>query len=316
MRNRIKVVLLRNEGRTVVRIAQALKTHEETVRQHLEDYSLEQKLKPENGGSSSKLSDAQAQELVAHLEAHTYVQAQDICAYVTTKYAISYTNSGMRRWLYDHDFSFKKPKETPAKADALQQKIWVERYRELVNQTPSNEPIVFVDSTHPTMATKVSYGWIRKGKNKPIASTASRTRMNITGALNLRAMHVLTDDFDTINGENTVAFLQKLRDAHPDAPKMHVILDQSSYHKSALVRKFAADNNIVLNYLPPYSPNLNVIERLWKVLNERVRNNRYFQSAKEFRSAIQAFFEGLAQSIPRHLASRFTDNFHVLHPAS
>ena len=53
----------------------------------------------------------------------------------------------------------------------------------------------------------------------------------------------------------------------------------AGYHKATIVREKAEELNIKLHSLPPYSPNLNPIERLWKVMNEHVRNNKFFHSA-------------------------------------
>ena len=108
-----------------------------------------------------------------------------ICAYVQSKYGVSYTRPGMTAWLHANGFSYKSPKGTPAKADPDQQAAFIRFYQELLNTTPEDEPIEFGDGVHPTMATKVSCGWIRKGQNKPIPTTASRTRMNLFGSLNL-----------------------------------------------------------------------------------------------------------------------------------
>ncbi|MDD1830295.1 transposase, partial [Photobacterium sp. ZSDE20] len=65
--------------------------------------------------------------------------------------------------------------------------------------------------------------------------------------------------------------------------------DGAGYHRSDLVRNSAFVLNIELHYLPPYSPNLNPIERLWKVMNEYSRNNVYFKTKREFREAIENF---------------------------
>ena len=72
-------------------------------------------------------------------------------------------------------------------------------------------PIVFMDGFHPTMATKVSYGWIRKERDKPIGTTASRTRMNIVSTLNLEDMSVIAKEYPTINGAAIADFLLRLR---------------------------------------------------------------------------------------------------------
>ncbi|CAI2472799.1 Uncharacterised protein [Serratia ficaria] len=74
--------------------------------------------------------------------------------------------------------------------------------------------------------------------------------------------------------------------------------------------------NIELHYLPPYSPNLNPIERLWKVMNEHTRNNRYFATAKAFQAAINGFFSNTLPEIAGKLTCRINDNFQTLKPAS
>lgn len=312
--DRIKAVLLKSEGWTNKTIAQALRIHEETVRQHLTDWITDEKLKPENGGSSSKLTDIQSRDLDVHLAETTYTKVIDICAYVEVTFGVRYTISGMTKWLKQHDFSYKHPKSVPAKADLAKQEEFIEKYLNLVADTPANEPILFIDAAHPTMATKVVCGWIKKGVDKPIAQTASRTRVNIVGAIELATMNVISCRPDYVNAETTVAFFDQIKTAYLNAPKIHIILDQSGYHRSQLVRDAALEKNIELHYLPPYSPNLNSIERLWKVMNEEERDNVFFPSAKMFRDAINKFFDVKLPKIAQSLRGRINDNFQTIKP--
>lgn len=314
VRDRIKAVLLKNEGWKNKAIAQALRIHEETVRQHLTEWSNDRKLKPANGGSYSKLDEAQTRALDAHISESTYTRVMDICAYVEATFSVHYTVSGMTKWLREHKFSYKHPKNVPAKADLAKQEEFIEKYLGLVADTPLNEPILFMDSAHPTMATKVVCGWIKKGIDKPIAQTASRTRVNVMGAIELSTMNMVSCRPDYVNAETTVAFFEQLKIAYPNAPKIHIILDQSGYHRSQLVRDNAAEQNIVLHYLPPYSPNLNSIERVWKVMNEETRDNVFFSSAKMFRDAINGFFEVTWPKIAQSLRGRINDNFQTINP--
>lgn len=314
--DRIKAVLLKSEGWGNKAIAQALRIHEETVRKHLAEWQADKKLKPENGGSWSKLKDEQTQKLEAHIEENTYMRVIEICAYVEKTFCVLYSVSGMTKWLKQHDFSYKKPKAVPAKADIEKQEIFIEKYLKLIEETPANEPILFADSAHPTMATKIVRGWIRKGKDKPIAQIASRTRVNIMGAIDLTTMNVVSWHPEFVNGETTVNFLKQIKEAYPNAPKIHFILDQSGYHRSQIVKDFAEKESIILHYLPPYSPNLNPIERLWKVMNEEVRDNRVFKSAKEFRESISDFFHTILPEISHTLRGRINDNFQTIQPAS
>lgn len=220
----------------------------------------------------------------------------------------------MTKWLKEHKFSYKHPKNVPAKADLEKQEEFIEKYLGLIADTPNNEPILFMDSAHPTMATKVVRGWIKKGVDKPIGQTASRTRVNIMGAIELSTMNVVSCRPDYVNAETTVAFFDQLKAAYPAAPGIHIILDQSGYHRSQLVKEEALKRNIVLHYLPPYSPNLNPIERLWKVMNENVRNNVFFKSAKHFKESICEFFDETILEITPLLRVRINDNFQTIKP--
>jgi transposase len=314
--DRIKAVLLRSENWSLDRISQALRLHKDSVRRHLAEYAEEEKLAPQNGGSNGKLNEEQTEELVAHVENSLYQKVADICVHVKAAYGINYTVSGMTWWLKQNLFVYKKPKEIPAKADEIKQKEFIKIYEKLKAEVPAKEPIVFMDSVHPTMETKTTSGWIRKGKDKQIFTTASRTRLNITGAINLKTMKVTHDEYETINGETTISFLKTLKKDYPKAPLIHVILDQSGYHRSEDVQLYAKAHRIKIHFLPSYSPNLNPIERLWKVMNEHARNNRFFSSAKQFRETIFEFFNYTLPKISSSLRSRINDNFHILKIAS
>ena len=312
--DRIKAVLLKSEGWNHRQIAQALRIHEETVRQHITDWLEEDKLKPKNGGSYEKFSDEQSRRLERHLELTTYTEVKSICAYVLKQFGVSYTISGMTKWLHAHGFSYKQPKGVPRKADVAKQEAFIDRYFELLETVLPGEPILFMDSVHPTMATKLAHVWIRKGQDKRIAQTASRTRVNVMGGLELSTMSVTCCYPEKVNTETTIAFFDQLKAAYPQASTLHIILDQAGYHRSEDTRNAAKEKGIELHFLPPYSPNLNPIERLWKVMNEECRNNVFFSSAKVFRQAISDFFDKKIPRIRDQLRSRINDDFQIINP--
>ena len=314
VRDRIKAVLLKDEGWTHRQIAQALRIHEETIRQHMTDWLEEEKLKPENGGSHQKLSEEQSRSLERHLELTTYTEVKCICAYVLKHYGVSYTVSGMTKWLHAHGFSYKQPKGFPKKADAAKQEAFIERYLELLEAVLPGDPIIFMDSAHPTMATKIAHGWIRKGQDKLIPQTASRTRVNVMGGVELSTMKVTTWYPEKVNTESTIAFFDQLKAAYPQASTLHLILDQAGYHRSEATQCAAKEKGIELHFLPPYSPNLNPIERLWKVMNEECRNNVFFSSAKKFRETISNFFDKEMPTIRDQLRARINDDFQIINP--
>lgn len=385
VRDRIKAILLANEGWTYKQIAQALRIHETTAWGHLSDYLREEKLKPNNGGSKSKLDEQQTDELVAHLEKNTYPSTKEIIEHVALTYGVIYTQQGMHDWLSSHRFSYKKPKGTPQKFNAELQAEFVKKYNELKATLNPDELILFMDSVHPTQETKITYGWIRKGVEKLIATVASHKRINLTGAIDLNTMDVITREYETINGSATVDFLKAIEAVNPMAIKIHIIADGGGAHTSHEVALFLSQphavnrnylkntydiilpgNNVmltnkikeklglvlekenllfenksifdvhkltagqllnslktppphpkfVMHILPPYSPNLNPIERLWKVMNEVSRNNQVFKTFDEFKEKIRKFFCKTWDEISDNFRTRINDNFQSLKPVS
>ena len=110
--------------------------------------------------------------------------------------------------------------------------------------------------------------------------------------------------------------MEQVKEFDPDQRTIHLVLDGAGYRRAHDVKEKARELGLTLHYLPPYSPNLNPVERLWKVMNEPVRNNRYFASAKEFRPKIDDFFNITRPNIDNDLNSRINDNFQVFSRAS
>ncbi|WP_445260540.1 IS630 family transposase, partial [Photorhabdus sp. S10-54] len=183
--DRIKAVLLASEGWSSVMIAQALRLHETTVNRHISDYLNHRKIKPENGGSQSHLSETQTQELIAYLTANLLPTTQAIIRLVKEAWDIRYTVPGMNKWLRHKGFSDKKPTGVPHKFNAEQQRAFIETYGKLKQEAGDHESILFIDGVHPTQGTKLAYGWMRKGQKTAVKTTGSRTRLNLMGALNL-----------------------------------------------------------------------------------------------------------------------------------
>ena len=129
-------------------------------------------------------------------------------------------------------------------------------------------------------------------------------------------MTVTSEFVETVNADSIEHFFAKLRIIYPKAEKLHLILDQSGYHRSQAVKDSARLHNSELHYLPPYSPNLNPIERLWKLMNEQVHNNVVFESAQVFREQLRLFFTETIPKIKNSLVTRITDDFQTLNSVS
>jgi len=240
----------------------------------------------------------------------TYFHTHLICRYIKQTYDITYSVPGLNKWLHKNGFSYKQPKGVPHKFDTEKQEAFIVEYEALKASLAQNDVLLFMDAVHPTQATKVSCGWILTGVDKMIKTTGSRTRLNIVGAIRLGHLSdTITAQYKTVNGDSIMDFFEQTKAFYADKKKINLVLDGAGYHRSQAVKDKAKELGIILHYLPPYSPNLNPIERLWKVMNEKARNNRYFATAKEFRRSIDYFFDVTLPGIGANLNDRINDNF-------
>jgi len=312
--DRIKAVLLYDKGWTLMQIAEALLLSDDAIRQHISEYKASRKLRPDNGGSVEKLSVKKSQLLEKHLQKHTYLYIKDITAYVKSVYKITYTVSGMRHWLKRHGFSYKKPALVPGKADEKEQRKWILEYEKLKQGLSEDETICFMDGVHPTHNTQLAYGWIKKGLRKELPANSGRSRLNLSGALDVLSKKMIVQEDETLNAESTVSFLKKIEAAYPTKNKVHLFCDNARYYRNRSVKAYLENSKVKLHFLPPYSPNLNPIERMWKWMKERIMYNTYYEEFEDFKSAVMGFFKGLSTLDPesefgRAFASRIRDKF-------
>jgi len=249
--------------------------------------------------------------LVEHLSEKTYLYVKEIREYVKKTFGKKYSISGMTKWLKANRFCYKKPHGVPAKADRKKQEEFIEFYNDLKAKTKGKDPIYFADSVHPQHQTHLAYGWILKGVRKEVAMTGRQKRLNFIGGICLSDHKIIYKNPEKVNVESIMSFLKKLRAKHPDVKKIHLIWDNAGYHTAKDIKNYAKILSIELHYLPPYSPNLNPIERLWKIMHEQVSYNKYYEKFSEFTDATLGFFRKIGRK-KKLLKSRITDNFQIL----
>ena len=127
----------------------------------------------------------------------------------------------------------------------------------------------------------------------------------------------MVQEDEMLNAEATISFFQNIEKYYPCKKKIHLFCDNAKYYRNKAVKKYLETSKIVLHFLPPYSPNLNPIERLWKWMKERVIYNVYYQGFEEFKIAIMGFFSALQRLAPesalgKTLRSRVRDKFRAI----
>ena len=167
--------------------------------------------------------------------------------------------------------------------------------------------VYYVDASHFVFGAFLGYVWcaVRRWVRAP----AGRQRWNVLGALNAVTKKLLVvSNAGSIDAQSVCDLLGQLRRAHRQQP-ISVFLDNARYQRARSVCDKAAELNIELLYLPPYSPNLNLIERFWKFVKRRCLYSRYYETFELFHTTIDTFVRTADREHKTELKSLLTPNF-------
>lgn len=182
-------------------------------------------------------------------------------------------------------------KQIPVKADIEAQETFKTQILEpLVEQAKSGKiALFFVDAAHFVMLPFL--GYLYSLTVRFIKAASGRQRFSVLGALNAITKEVVTiTDHGYINAVSVCALLQKLHDLVQELPIV-IIMDNARYQRCALVEEKARKLGIQIVFLPAYSPNLNLIERLWKFVKKKALYNQYYAKYQQFHEGISNCLE-------------------------
>jgi len=311
--DKIKCIVLLGSGWTLEEVKDALLLDEETLRSYVKKYQeggLPALLKVEFKGSEPQLSIAEVEQLCKALNTQIFLTTQSAIDYVKKKFDITYSQSGMRDLLHRLNYEYKKPKLVPGNPDHEAQEIFAKQYEEFMLNKPANVEVLFADAVHPQHNTMAAYGWIKRGEKREIQTNSGRARLNLHGAMNAETLEITVIESETVDDDSTIQLLEILEKKYALAATIFVILDNAKYHYSRKVRRFLESSKIQLIFLPSYSPNLNLIERLWKFFKKKVLYNTYYEKIEDFRKACIKFFRNI-NSYWDELASIMSGGFEL-----
>ena len=317
---RANAMLLLDDGWSCERVAEALYLDDDTVRSWRKIYDQEG-LKGlerfEVGGSSSHLSKAQEEALVAWVAATLPRSTRQVGAYVEREFGVVYeSRSGLIALLHRLGLEYSKPETIGRKLDVEKQKAFIEAYENLLNSLGPDEAVLFMDAVHPTHAARPVGCWAPTKENLAIEQTSGRQRLNIHGAIDLETGKTAMIDVETVDAASTIRLLEAIEAMYPLLAMIHVFLDNARYHHAYLVQEWLAQpgRRVKLHFIPAYCPHLNPIERLWGVMHEHLTRNKCHASYREFANAMLDFLrEKVPQNWPKFCDS-VSDNFRVINP--
>jgi transposase len=295
---RINAVILLGSGWKLKQVKEALLLDDETLRSYVQKYTLggvKGLLEINYSGRQNTLTGEQQAKLCAELETNIHLTAHSVIEFVVQSFGVTYSVSGMRDMLHRLGYTFKKPTLVPGNPDREKQEEFVMYYETFMEIKAADEEILFVDAVHPEHNTMAAYGWIKKGHKRCLKTNSGRQRLNLHGAINIETMKITIIESNTVNADSTIELLETLSQQYPLSSKLHIILDNARYHYSVKVKAYLESNSrINLVFLPAYSPELNLIERVWRYFKKNVLYNKYYADIKEFRAATIAFFKDIA----------------------
>ena len=179
----------------------------------------------------------------------------------------------------------------PAKANASAQRAYFDTILlPLISKAKKGKlTLLFLDGSHFVMGCDF-LGYIYGKTRRFIKTFSGRKRYNVLGALNFVTKKVTVVANDAyITASEVCEMLRKVAAEYAGKP-VHIVLDNARYQKCEIVTSLAHNLGITLHYIPPYSPNLNLIERLWKHVKGRLRS-KYYSQFDDFKRTIDSIIE-------------------------
>ena len=168
-----------------------------------------------------------------------------------------------------------------------------------------SDAVHFLHNLHPGCL------WARRGKRPALCANSGRSRYSVLGSYSaVDGQYVGVSTVGMVNAQTVIALIDALETAFPDAEGITLYVDNARYFHARLVKAHLLGKRVVFVYLPPYSPNLNLIERLWKFCKKRVLCH-FYQTFAQFTTAVDTFFADIGQ-YRAELATLMTENFELI----
>jgi transposase len=324
VQRKMEVLWLKHKGLTHEAIADVASVSRRSVQRYLDEYldgGLEQIRRCPWSGPPSAL-DAHRQSLEEEFRQHpprSIKEAQDTIERHT---GIRRGSTQVRRFLHRLGLKPRKvaaipiPPKSTAEEQAHEQAQFLEAELEprLEQARAGRRQLYFVDASHFVFSTFL--GWVWCWTRWCVRAASGRKRYNVLAALDgVSHRLVRVSNHSYINALSVCALLRAVAEAAVGLP-ITLVLDNARYQKCAVVQQLAQELGIELLYLPGYSPNLNLIERLWKFVKKECLQSIYYGNYEAFTAAIEKCLAELSTTHKPAMDSLLTHNFQTFENVS
>ena len=318
VRRRLEVLWLKSQMLSHDDICRLANIGESTLVRYLKLYrdgGLEEVIKLKFRKPESEL-EKYVIDIKAYFQDHPPATLKEAMAAIEGITGLKRSKATIGRFLHSIGMHPRKVGMIPSKADPEKQKAFLNNELEpiLEEAKEGKKVVLFVDAAHFVLAPFLGILWYFR--RIFIRAPSGRNRFNVLAALDAITHNLIMVTNDTyINAESVRELLREIRRQYVDIP-VTVVLDNARYQHCRVVMELALSLNIKLLFLPPYSPNLNLIERLWRFLKKEVLYSKYYSNFAIFKDAIMNCLSQTATTHKEKLDSLLTLRFQLFDKSS
>jgi len=311
VQRKMEVLWCKSLGKSHQEIAEIAGVHPNTVTTHLQEYQaggLEAVRRLNFYQPQSQLA-AYRTRLKEYFEQHPCATLKAGAARIEEMTGLQRSLPQVENFLKHMGMTCRKVGCIPAKADPAQQAEFLSQQLQprLVEAQAGRRALFFVDAAHFVLAPFLGFLWCFA--RVFIQAPTGRQRFNVLAALNAVTHDLIMVTNDSyITATSVCALLTQLAALNLTVP-ITLVLDNARYQRCALVQELAATLQIELLFLPAYSPNLNLIERLWKFVKKEALYSQYYEEFTSFKAAITQVLTETSGKHKLALDSLLTLNF-------
>jgi len=271
-----------------------------------------------NKGDPGNLTPNQIAQLKTQVSTGCFRNSDQIRHWIEATFGVRYSSTGVKELLKRIGVTYHKVSGFLWKGDPDKQHAFVKRIarhqREAQRQDAPRTRRYYVDACHPIWGLDLVYCcWLLLGQRFLVGMGSGRKRLNILGAYCPDDHEYI--DFrltrDNINGEQFVNFLRLLRALHPETEKVILYVDGARYYNSPVVKEWLKRHpEFHLSQIPAYSPNVNLIERMWKFMRAKALC-KWHKTFEDMQTAVSEVLDHL-ENYRSELQTLMTEKFHII----
>ncbi len=311
VRQRLEAVYLKAIGYQHQEIGRIVGISQKTLRGYLRMYQAGgiEALKALNFHRPKSALDEHREQLKAEFEIRPAKSINEAVQRIEKLTGIRRSPTQVDKFLKNLGLKRLKVGHIPAKADPDKQKAFLEEKLDprLEEAKQGKRHVFFVDAAHFVMRPFLGFLWcfVRQFIQAP----SGRQRFNILGALHATTLQVVIFTNDSyLNSYSVAKLMCQIAVEFADLP-ITLVMDNARYQRCRFVMDLATALGIELLFLPPYSPNLNLIERLWKFIKKKCLYSEYYETFTDFKQAIVDCIAETDGEYRQELASLLTLKF-------